>query len=420
MIKNLWFLLLLLLPAVTLRAQEIVVDDYPDNDTIAAADSTTYDEDSTQMRLSWPQSLQAEITRLLHNDLFEKSQVGVMVYDLDADSAIFCYNERQRLRPASTMKLITAISALDCLGGSYQFRTQLRYDGSINNRTLTGNLYCIGGMDPRFNHDDMKAFVQSLKEMGVDTIRGNICADVSFKDRTRLGNGWCWDDDNWVLTPLLVNKHDVFLPRLLRALSDDGIVLKGDTLTRTTPAGSTYEICTRTHSISQILGRMLKESDNLFAESMFYQIAHHSGQQWASAKQARTIIKRIIAKTGLNPADYDVADGSGLSLYNYVTPQLEVMMLRYAWQNSGIYEHLYPALPIAGVDGTLRSRMKGSFAEGNVHAKTGTVTGIRSLAGYAKAANGHMLAFSIINQGVRLSAPARRFQDRVCNAMCRP
>ena len=63
--------------------------------------------------------------------------------------------------------------------------------------------------------------------------------------------------------------------------------------------------------------------------------------------------------------------------------------------------------------------MIGTVAEGNVRAKTGTVTGIVSLAGYLTAANGHVLAFAIINQGVPSSAIGRTFQDKVCIELCR-
>jgi D-alanyl-D-alanine carboxypeptidase/D-alanyl-D-alanine-endopeptidase (penicillin-binding protein 4) len=94
------------------------------------------------------------------------------------------------------------------------------------------------------------------------------------------------------------------------------------------------------------------------------------------------------------------------------------MLLRYAWRNSVIYEHLAPSLPIAGVDGTLEKRMRGTVAQGNVRAKTGTVTGISSLAGYCTAANGHQLCFSIINQGVMRGSDGKSFQDRVCVALC--
>ena len=74
-------------------------------------------------------------------------------------------------------------------------------------------------------------------------------------------------------------------------------------------------------------------------------------------------------KAGLNTSQYYIADGSGLSLYTYVTPQAETMMLRYAYSKPEIYDHLLPSLPVAGVDGTLASRMKGGAIRGNVRAK---------------------------------------------------
>ena len=74
---------------------------------------------------------------------------------------------------------------------------------------------------------------------------------------------------------------------------------------------------------------------------------------------------------------------------------------------------------MAGYDGTLQKRMVGTEAEGNVLAKTGTVTGISSLAGYLTTAGGHTLAFAIINQGVLSASQARRLQDRICIELCR-
>ena len=114
--------------------------------------------DTASTNLLWPQSVQEKINRLLKNKMFQTSQVGMMVWDLTADSCIFEKNERQMMRPASCMKLLTAITAIDRLGGSYQFKTQLRYTGKIENHTLIGDVYLVGGMDPRFNSDDMSAF----------------------------------------------------------------------------------------------------------------------------------------------------------------------------------------------------------------------------------------------------------------------
>ena len=77
-----------------------------------------------------------------------------------------------------------------------------------------------------------------------------------------------------------------------------------------------------------------------------------------------------------------------------------------------------PSLPVAGVDGTLKSRMQKTLAQGNVRAKTGTLTGISSLAGYCTAPNGHELAFAIINQGILDKTSGKAFQDRVCQVLC--
>ena len=177
---------------------------------------------------------------------------------------------------------------------------------------------------------------------------------------------------------------------------------------------------TRTHTIDQVLMPMMKESDNLCAEALFYQLGASTGAHPATARDARTVVRRLVEKVGLRPSDYRIADGSGLSLYNYVTAELEVMLLRYAYQNTNIYMHLLPSLPVAGEDGTLRRRMRGAFTSGNVKAKTGSVTAISSLAGYCTAANGHVLCFAIINQGIRRGSEGRAFQDRVCEALCRP
>ena len=222
-----------------------------------------------------------------------------------------------------------------------------------------------------------------------------------------------------MLTPLLISRKDQFIERFEQGLKDDGVVLECSKTTGRVPAGA-FEVTTRFHTMDQILMKMMKESDNLYAESMFYQIAASTGNRPASARSARSIINKLIRKVGLNPSDYKVADGSGLSLYNYVSAELEVALLRYAFRNDNIYLHLYPSLPIAGEDGTLKKRMKGTFAAGNVHAKTGTVTCVTSLAGYCTAANGHKLAFSIINQGCLRDSESRAFQDRVCVAMCQP
>ena len=387
------------------------------------ADTAVIDTVAIDSTLKWPENVTARLDRLMKEPLLKKTQLGLMVYDLTADSAIYCQGEKQTMRPASTMKLVTAITAIDKLGGGYQFRTQLFYTGTIDHNILRGDLYCVGGMDPRFNNDDMRAFVESLQKLGIDTICGRLIADTSMKDDTRLGEGWCWDDDNPSLTPLLIGKKDLFMERFRQELRDGGITVVDNEeaiVNNKTKNRPLIHLCSRFHSLDQVLMRMLKESDNLYAESVLYQIAASGGVKNATATHARQWINKLITRIGLNPGDYKFADGSGLSLYNYVSAELLVSLLRFAYHNQNVYGMLYPALPIAGVDGTLEKRMKGAFTNGNVRAKTGTLTGISSLAGYCTAANGHRLVFAIINQGVLRNASGRTFQDKVCTALCEP
>lgn len=372
--------------------------------------------DTAQVVLPWPQNIQAKLDTLTQDPMFESTQLGLLVYDLTADSALYARGAKQTLRPASTMKLLTAITALDRLGSDHQFRTTLYYQGEISNRTLNGGLYCVGGMDPLFDEEDMKAFVDRLRQLGVDTIRGHIIGDTSFKEADLLGEGWCWDDDNPQLTPLLISRKDEFLSRLVEKLREDSVVVEAPCSGGSLPKGA-KAVCSRYHTLEQILMPMMKESDNLYAESVFFHIAASQGAHPAKATHGRQIIKSTLGKAGVSDVMYKLTDGSGLSLYNYVTPELEVCLLRYAYKNPSIFRNLLPTLPIAGIDGTLKKRMIGTTAQGLVKAKTGTVTGVSALAGYCPAPNGHLLAFCIINQGVMRSADGRAFQDRVCVAL---
>ncbi len=405
--------LLLALTVMPLWAQTNNDEELIEGDTIAIADTIPTD-------LPWPQNVQARLTSLLNNSLLQTSQLGLMVWDLTADSALFSFNHRHSMRPASTMKLVTAITALDQLPPDYLLTTSLYRRGRIEGATFTGDLYVVGGMDPLFDITDLRDFVYELHHLGIDTLRGRLVADVSMKDTLQWGEGWCWDDKNPTLSPLLVGKKANFMERMVSELTRSGIVLDSFTVDKGRLHDGATLLATCHHTLDQVLTPMMKESDNLVAEALFYQLAACYGSRPARAIHARSLEKQLIAYLGFDNSCFRYADGSGLSLYNYVSPELLVGLLRHAWLTPSIYTHLLPSLPIAGIDGTLSKRMRKTSAEGNVRAKTGTLTGVISLAGYCTAANGHQLCFSIINQGVLHANNARTFQDRICTALCNP
>ena len=378
-------------------------------------------QDTGEVMLPWPVNVQTRLDSLVKDTLFERTQLGLMVYDLSADSVLYSYGGKQTLRPASTMKLLTSVTALDLLGSGYAYRTYLYYKGKIVQGVLSGDVWLVGGMDPLFDETDMHVFAETLHRVGVDTIRGQIIQDVSFKEEQLLGEGWCWDDDNPPLTPLLISRKDEFASQFKDELMKCGVFVDAPISTGRMPRDKdVLLVCSRSHPLSEVLVPMMKESDNLYAESMFYQIAASTGKRPAEAAHARQLIKQLLTRAGVTGVQYRIADGSGLSLYNYVTPELMIRLLRYAYLKRDVMAALYPALPVAGVDGTLKKRMTKGFAFENVHAKTGTVSGVSSLAGYCRSANNHLLAFCIINQGVMKNADGRNFQDKVCEAMCKP
>ena len=239
--------------------------------------------------LSWQENITTRLNSILQADIASTMQVGLMVWDLTDDKLLYASNERVHLRPASTMKCVTAIAALYRLGPNYNYRTDIYHTGSIDDSThvLNGDIYCVGGMDPLVSNTDITAIAQAIKALNITRINGNIYADLSFKDRDELGSGWCWDDKNPKLVPLLLGSHDNFVGTLYRRLRETGVEPGGVMGERTLPADGTTLITTCTHSIGEVMDTMMKKSNNLYAESMFYQLAAANGGRWNSARQDR-------------------------------------------------------------------------------------------------------------------------------------
>lgn len=370
---------------------------------------------------TWTGRMQRRLDSLVNLPLFKTTQLGLYVRDLTDQRDLFCINAQHRMRPASNQKIVTAIAALHYFNADYLLRTRMLLTGEVRDSVLWGDLCFIGGMDPLFSQGEVLQMARALKEIGVDSIAGIVRIDLTMKDQNPWGWGWCWDDDMTPLSPLLVDKKDHFANELISSLRYAAV--KGIDIDRIVQAPCPSEarlIYEIGHSVDQVLPRMMKKSDNYYAESLFYQLAALSGKKAAGQKEARGYIDALIRKVGLTPAHYEIADGSGVSLYNYLTPELLIRLLEYAWREDHIRQRLYPSLPIAGVDGTLEKRMQKTPAQGNIHAKTGTVSGVSSLSGYATSPEGHVIAFSIINMGIPRAQVGRDWQDKVCIALCTP
>lgn len=416
-----------------------------DNDTQANNPAATPDSTGLDsLPKPWDERVKGELDALAREADHAYYNTGIAVWDLTADSLLWGYNHHKVMRPASTQKVLTAISALSMLGAQHEFKTRAYYTGTIADSTLNGDIYVVGDFDPLYSYGDLKELARTIRDLGIQRVNGTIYADASMKNSDLYGNGWCWDDVPSKYEPFLCalmvergmaypafktySKDPLFHPatHFVDALSQELRALKV-----TAPNGDAIaygqqdypykgqSLYTKTRTIEQVMQRMLKNSDNLHAEALFYQLAHFNKGWLCTWKDGARQVENVLRKAGVSTSLVKVADGSGVSLYNYVSPEAQVAMLRYAYQNNGIYRYFYPALPIAGVDGTLDTRMTSGPAYRNVHAKTGTVEGVIALAGYATASNGHQLAFSIIINGTLSAKAARSYQDRFCQELTR-
>ncbi len=379
-------------------------------------------------KLTPTQRLAARLDSLLvtADTMLQTTQLGMQIVDITTGECVYAIGEQQRMRPASAEKVMTAITALDVLGPNYAFTTQLMTTATTRRGVLNGDLYIKGGMDPLLSTADVKALAQQLKAAGITTINGALIADASMKDEDELGWGWCWDDENPTLTPLLCNGKPGLTAELRTALKRAGVTLKKGVKTGVTP-NAAHEVAAVRRPLTSVLQPMMKESDNLCAEAVFYQIRKdrtvQNNRKVAAAMiydvmtRAEQMGKEIIPSTPSTlTTSSTIADGSGLSLYNYQTPEIFTQMLRYAVSRpDSILNPLLEAMPIAAVDGTLKKRMAGTAAAGNVRAKTGSVSAVSTLAGYTtQRSTGHLMAFAIMNQGLKGLAQGRNFQDKVC------
>lgn len=440
-----------------------------------------------------------KLDSILSRPFFDSTQIALSVYDLTEGVTIFEKNQKQLMRPASVLKILTTTAAFQFLKPDYKFRTQICRTGKIEDSVLTGDLFIKGGFSPDFSAGDLDLISRKIKEAGIKKIQGNIYADLSRGDSLFWGKGWMWDDDSDrdfpYLNSLPVSKNSVdvivspsspgemprvtlspdndfvkiinravcdstdttivsvkrnwvsrrneivitgtsgikgrpdtshinivyperfFLSLMNASLKKNGIEQSGTWDTLATPYNAAL-IGELEHSLMDAVTQANKKSDNLNAEMILRAIAYEQLKRKVSAADGIKYIDSLITLTGLKKKNYRIVDGSGLSFYNLISAELIVEVLKYARWQPDIYEHLLKSLPVAGVDGTLKNRLKDFSHLENINAKTGSISGVTTLAGYITTTHGHTMAFALLIQNFTGGQKrVRDLQDEICRAI---
>ncbi len=207
---------------------------------------------------------------------------------------------------------------------------------------------------------------------------------------------------------------------LAKLLADRGVKLDGRVRVQHEPDPAEATRTVLVEHLSIRLGDAVKLvnkiSQNLHTEVLLRAAARQNGR-WSEPEDLPKFPREFYAKAGIPADDVVQTDGSGLSRHDLVTPRALVTLLDFA-QKQAWFPPYYASLPVAGVDGTLNERMKNSGISGKIHAKTGSVSHVRALSGFAETPGGRRLIFSFLaNNQSGKSHEVSEALDGLCLAM---
>lgn len=208
------------------------------------------------------------------------------------------------------------------------------------------------------------------------------------------------------LTAAVDNPTRFYLTALREALARHGIYVAGglvdadDLQPPLSLDDATVLVEDRSPPVAELLDVMLKWSRNIYAETLL--LAAAGSEPPASGTKALDAMRETLLRFGLGEDAYLPRDGSGLSRYDYVTADALKHLLMRLRDDPAYAERFESTLPVAGISGTLASRMKGTPAEGRVRAKTGTLSNVRALSGYLTTLQGETIVFSMLANNFRV------------------
>ncbi|MFE0386582.1 D-alanyl-D-alanine carboxypeptidase/D-alanyl-D-alanine-endopeptidase [Streptomyces bungoensis] len=356
------------------------------------------------------------------------------VVDVTTGRRLYGSDAGKPLTPASTTKIATAVAALSALGPDHRFTTRAAFEPD------TGELVLVGGGDPTLTARKKAAGWAGLRTLAADTaaaLTRRHIHKVTLSYDTTLYSGPA-------LHPIGVNDN---LAPVSALIADEGRTddsssgpatrvndpaadaagrfagfLKDAGITTTAPGPSKATTRAKTLAtvssppLSVVVERMLTNSDNDIAEALARQTALASGQPGSFAGAAKAVAARL-TKLGLPLSGASFHDGSGLDRDDRLTANLLTALLVTAGDPArpGLRPVL-TGLPVAGFTGTLTHRYADGAA-GVVRAKTGTLTGVNTLAGTVVDTDGHLLAFAFLASGTTDPQAAQAALDRTATAL---
>ena len=354
------------------------------------------------------------------------STSGAIAIDLTSGGVVFERNADISLAPASNEKLPVTFAALRTLGPAYRFPTEVLGRGQLVGRTWQGDLYLKGYGDPSLTSGGLARLAAALERQGIRHVSGRVLGDESWFDSRRTAPGWkaaFFVNECSPLSALVVDRgvyddHIALRPavaaagRFRQVLRRHGITT-GMVSVGTAPDTAVPLARIASAPLQQIVTFMDRESDNFSAEMLLKQLGAMQGTGGTSAAGA-AVVSDALRQAAIPLTGVRIADGSGLSLDDRITVRTLGALLLAAWNDPSMRSVLWGALPVAGISGTLRHRLRTAPARGAVRAKTGTTNEASALSGYVRS----HYAFAVLENGKPVSYwSAHKAEDRFATAL---
>ena len=371
--------------------------------------------------------LARKLARALAVPHVSRAGSSALVFDLATGTKVFSQNDARPLAPASNQKLTVTFAALSTLGAGYRIETDALGEGTIDGTTLQGRLVLQGHGDPTLSSSGLAALARQVRAAGIRRVPGSVVGDESYFDSRRTAPGWkpsFYINESPPLSALTVDRdwyvdHVSAVPALAAAfkfrtaLRKAGVVVVGPATTGKATVDASLLGAVESPPLAAILRYMDHESDNFTAELLTKQLAASSGSVGSTAAGATAVFGTLLG-AGVPVTGVRLVDGSGLSYLDRLTARAVAGLLRVAWTDPDVGPSLFAALPVAGVNGTLRHRLRSGPARGNVVAKTGTLNIASALSGFVR----RRYVFSVLQNGYPLAVSwARTAQDRFVSVL---
>lgn len=347
-----------------------------------------------------------------------------LVTDAETGQVLWGHHPFERQIPASNTKLVTAVNALATFGPDYRIRTSV-VRGSTPHRVVL-----VGNGDPSLSRRNLRALATATAStvLAGGVRRVKVYVDDSLFPAPSLAFGWRSSyvpRDVRAVRALVVNQHqsrDTSLDAghvLAVLLERQGLKVRKVLRAAAEPDAETLASVSG-QPLATMIGTMLRESDNDYAEAFHRLVAIKAGfaPTWDGARLAQ---RQVLATLGVDLDTSTLYDGSGLSRADRLTPMalVDVLSLVFDGTQPSLAPMQHDALAIAGLTGTLGARYlrytsrPTNCAVGLIEAKTGSLRGVISLSGFAKGADGRVKLFSFLLNKVSSTLTTRRAVDKL-------